>query len=335
VIPQQEFTYVQVDAGQGVFTWKDYNENGIQELDEFEVAQFQDEADYVRILLPNQVFLKIRENKFSQILTLNPKSWSTKEGFLKVLSHFYNQTSYVIDRKVKRKNDTFNINPFQDAGEDQLGLTLNFRNALFYNRGKQHYTTSYTYLSTSSNNLLSLGLQENQITSHQLKFNHKFAESWLFNLNGAMGKTKSTSENFKSRNYELDSYEANPKISYLLSTNTRFDVFYKFLNKENLLGNKEALKQQKLGFSFSHSNAEKISINGEFNYIDNNFKGSAFSPVAYQILEGLQPGVNFTWRLLFQKRITKYLDANLSYLGRDSKNSKTIHTGSIQLRAYF
>ncbi len=335
VIPQQEFTYIQVDAGQGVYTWNDYNENSIQELDEFEVAQFQDEADYVRILLPNQVFLKIRENKFSQIVTLNPQAWSSKEGFLKVLSHFYNQTSYVIDRKVKRENDTFNINPFGDAGDDQLGLTLNFRNALFYNRGKQHFTTSYTYLSTSSSNLLSLGLQENDITSHQFNFNHKLGESWLANLKGASGTTKSTSENFESRNYNLDSYEINPKISYLLNNKTRFNIFYQFLNKENSLGGMEALKQQNLGFSFSYANAEKISINGEFNYIDNGFTGSAFSPVAYQILEGLQPGVNYTWRLLFQKRITKYLDANLSYFGRDSQNSKTVHTGSIQLRAYF
>jgi hypothetical protein len=335
VIPQQEFTYVQVDPGNGIYTWNDYNENGVQELEEFEVAQFQDEAIYVRILLPNQVFLKIRENKFSQIVTLNPQSWSGKVGFLKVLSHFYNQTSYVIDRKVRRRNDSFNVNPFKDGGDDQLGLTLNFRNALFFNRGKQHYTTSYTYLTTSSNNLLSLGLQENKLRSHQINFNHKFWESWLLNLKGTFGGNESTSQNFESRNYRLNSYEISPKISYLLNTQTRFDVFYKFLNKDNSLGKMEALNQQNLGCSFSYNNAEKISINGEFNYIDNKFTGSAFSPVAYQILEGLQPGINYTWRLLFQKRITKYLDANLSYFGRDSKTSKTIHTGSVQLRAFF
>ena len=174
VIPQQEFTYVQVEPGNGVYTWNDYNNNGIQEIDEFEVAQFQDEADYVRVLLPNQVFLKIRENKFSQILTLNPQSWSTKNGFKKFISHFYNQTSYVIDRKVKRKNEGFNVNPFQDSGSDQLGLISNFRNAIFYNRGKQHFTTSYTYISSSSSNLLSLGLQENKLGSHQINFSHKF-----------------------------------------------------------------------------------------------------------------------------------------------------------------
>jgi hypothetical protein len=335
VIPQQEFTYVQVEPGNGIYTWKDYNENGVQELDEFEVAQFQDEATYVRILLPNQVFLKIRENKFSQTLTLNPQSWSNQTGIRKLLSHFYNQTSYVIDRKVRRRNDSFNVNPFRDGGDDQLGLTSNFRNALFYNRGKQHFTTSYTYLTTSGSNLLALGLQENKLQSHQVNFNHKFWESWLLNLKGALGNNESTSQNFTSRNYSLDSYEVSPKISYLLNTQTSFDVFYKFLNKDNSLGEMEALKQQNLGFSFSYNNAEKISVNGEFNYINNDFTGSAFSPVAYQILEGLQPGVNYTWRLLFQKRITKYLDANLSYFGRDSKSSKTIHTGSVQLRAFF
>jgi len=335
VIPQQEFTYIKTDAGQGVYTWIDYNNNGVQELEEFEVAQFQDQAEYIRILLPNQVFLKIRENKFSQILTLNPQNWSNKEGFKKVLSHFYNQTSYVLDRKVKRKKDGFNINPFEDGGNDQLGLTLNFRNALFFNRGKQHLTTSYTFISTSSDNLLATGLQRSELKSHQLNFNHKFWESWLLNLKGATGSNKSLSENFANRNYRLDSYEFNPKISYLLSQQTRFDVFYEFKNQDNQLGEMEKLNQQTLGFSFAYTNAEKVSINGEFNYIDNKFEGSAFSPVAYQMLEGLQPGTNFTWRLLFQKRITKYLDANLSYFGRKSETTKTVHTGSIQLRAYF
>lgn len=120
-----------------------------------------------------------------------------------------------------------------------------------------------------------------------------------------------------------------------MNRQTRFDVFYQFMNEENALGDREQLVQQKVGTSFAYNNVEKLSISGEFNYIDNQFEGSAFSPVAYTMLEGLQPGTNFTWSLLFQKRITKYLDANLSYLGRKSESSKTIHTGTIQLKAFF
>jgi hypothetical protein len=335
VIPQQEFTYVKVEPGEGIFTWIDYNNDGIQDLEEFEIAQFADEAEYIRILLPNQVFIKITENKFSQIVTLNPRSWENTAGFKKFLSHFYNQTSYILNRKVKRKNDAFNINPFEEGGNNQLGLVLNFRNALTFNRGKQKYTTSYTFISTSSNNLLSLGLQKNRLKSHQLNFIHKFKESWLANFKGSLGSIESESENFTSRNYSLETGTIAPKISYLLNSHTRFDAFYGFLTKDNTIGELERLNQQKLGFSFAYSNAQKISINGDFNYIENDFTGSAYSPVAYQMLEGLQPGTNFTWTLLLQKRITKYLDANVSYFGRKSKTTKTVHTGSIQLRAFF
>lgn len=335
VIPQQEYTYVKTDPGQGVYMWIDYNNNGIQELDEFEVAQFPDQAEYIRVLLPNQIFIKIRQNKFSQTLTLNPQSWSQESGFKKVLSHFYNQTSYLLDRKIKRQNDGFHLNPFKDGGEDQLGLVLNFRNVLFFNRGKQRYSSSYTFLSTSSDNLLATGLQRNDLNSHQVNFNHKMFDSWLLNLKGSLDQNKSFSENFPTRNFHIKTKEAAPKMSYLLNLQTRFDFFYNYKKKQNILGAQESLNQQTLGLSFAWSNAEKFSINGEFNYIENRFKGSAYSPVAYQMLEGLQPGTNFTWRALFQKRITQYLDFNLLYYGRKSQTSKAVHTGSVQLRAYF
>jgi hypothetical protein len=53
------------------------------------------------------------------------------------------------------------------------------------------------------------------------------------------------------------------------------------------------------------------------------------------MLEGLQAGQNLTWRLLLQKNLTQFLDINLNYQGRKSQSSQTIHTGNIQLRAYF
>ena len=57
-LPQQEYTYVEVEPGMGNYKWIDINGNNIQELEEFELAQFQDEGLYIRVFLPNQIYLK-------------------------------------------------------------------------------------------------------------------------------------------------------------------------------------------------------------------------------------------------------------------------------------
>ena len=67
----------------------------------------------------------------------------------------------------------------------------------------------------------------------------------------------------------------------------------------------------------------------------NKFNGNEFSAVGFQMLEGLQTGQNVTWRALLQKNITSILDINLNYQGRKSERNATIHTGNVQLRAYF
>ncbi|MDO5978512.1 hypothetical protein [Flavivirga spongiicola] len=335
-LPQQDFTYVEVEAGQGTYTWIDYNENGIQELEEFEIAQFQDQGKYIRVLLPNRVFIKTHQNRLSQTLTINPSQWAVSEHKSKKFwSHFYNQTSYLIDRKIKRDGNSFDLNPFKNSEDNQLGLQLNFRNVLFFNRGKQRYTTSYTYLDNTTRNILSIGFIENGLKSHQFNFNHKIAESWLINMLSSFSINESISENFVSKNYNFEETRLNPKLSYLFNDNSSFDVFYQHASKDNTIGGLESLKQQKYGVSFTLANSQKSAINGEFNYFSNVYNGNPNTPVAYQMLEGLQPGKNFTWTLLAQKKLTTFLDLNLSYFGRKTETSKTIHTGSIQLKAYF
>lgn len=335
-LPQQDFTYVEVDPGKGTYTWIDYNQNGIQELEEFEIAQFQDQGKYIRVLLPNRMYIKTHQNRLSQTLTINPSQWAVNDNASKKFwSHFYNQTSYLIDRKIKNTGNNFNLNPFQADADNQLGLQLNLRNVLFFNRGKQHYTTSYTFLSNKSRNVLSIGFLESSLKSHQFNFNHKIEESWLMDLSSAFDTNSSASENFSSKNYNFNEQRYNPKLSYLFNDNSRFDVFYQYTSTKNTIGNLESLKQQKYGVSFTLSNNQKGAINGEFNYFSNNFVGNPNTPVSYQMLEGLQPGKNFTWSLLAQKKLTKFLDLNLSYFGRKTETSKTIHTGTVQLKAYF
>ena len=334
-IPQQEFTYLEVEAGQGVYAWNDYNNNGLQELQEFEIAPFPDQAKYIRIFLPNQIFVKTHQNKFSESVTLNPNQWQNKKGLKKILSYFYNQTSFLIDRKIVRNGDNFDLNPFSTSEDRLLGLSTSFRNSFYYNRGKQKHSVTYTYTLNRAKNLLSVGSQESDNSSHQIQYDYLLQKYWLFSFTGKTVKTETVVENYTARNFTILGYQLAPKISYLFSQNASWDIFYEFQNKKNQIGQLESLKQTRVGTSFTYSSEKKLTMNGEFSLYENTFIGDAISPVAFQMLEGLQPGKNMTWRLLIQKNLTQYLDININYQGRKSETSQTIHNGNIQLRAYF
>lgn len=334
-IAQQDFTYLEVDAGRGVYTWNDYNGNGIQELQEFEVAPYPDLAKYVRVYLPNQLFVRTHQNRFSQSLTLNPQQWQNEAGIRKLLSHFYNQSSYLIERKIARNGGNFDLNPFSQTEDNLLGINTNFRNSLFYNRGKQDHSLTYTFIRNRARSLLNVGSQENSNSTHQLQYAHLLEKTWLFSGNAQTLQSSSYSENYSSRNYEIKGYLAGPKVSYIFSRNASWDLFYEYRQKQNTIGESEMLNQHRLGTSFSYASEKGFTSSGEFSLYKNDFSGSALSPAAYQMLEGLLPGQNLTWRLLLQKNLTQFLDVNINYQGRKSETSKTIHTGSVQLRAYF
>lgn len=333
-IAQQEFTYLEVEPGQGVYMWNDYNNNGIQELQEFEVAPFSDQAKYVRVFLPNQVFIRTHQNKFSQSLNFNGLVWQNETGLKKLLSYFYNQSSFLIERKIRRDATTFDLNPFSNH-ENSIGLNNSFRNSLFYNRGKQKHSIIYTYLNNKVKNLLNIGSQETALFSHQFQYNHLLAKTWLVQFQSSIGNTTTESENYSSRNFDINNYTIYPKLSYLFSKNASWDVFYEYKNQKNQILALESLEQNRIGSSFSFNSEKGFTINGEYSFYNNNFNGNSLSPVAFQMLQGLQSGKNSVWRLLLQKNITKYLDININYQGRKSETSKTIHNGNIQLRAFF
>ncbi len=334
-IARQEFTYLEVQPGLGVYTWIDYNQNGIQELQEFEIAPFPDQATFIRVFLPNQTYVKTHQNRVSQSLTINPMSWQNEKGLKKALSYFYNKSSYVIERKIERNGSNFDLNPFATTETNLLGLNTSFRNSLFYNRGKQRHSVTYTFTQNQVKSLLSIGAQESKNVAHQLQYAHLVQKTWLFTLASKSVNTSLSSSSYASKNFEVQAYEVNPKISYLFDKNASWDLFYEYQNKENQLGDREQLNQNRFGTSFCYASGSQLTLNGEFSLYQNKFVGDFQSPVAFQMLEGLQPGKNMTWRLLVQKNLTEYLDINLNYQGRKTETSQTIHTGNIQLRAYF
>jgi hypothetical protein len=334
-VARQEYVYIKTEPGLGFYTWIDYNSDGVQDFDEFEIAEFQDQANYLRVPKPNLRFLATQSAKFRQGVNLNFNQWKTKNGIKKALSHFSNESFLSIENEQSRIGNSFNFNPFNFNEEKLIALNFSLRNSLAYNKNLQKYSTTYTYGKLSNKQQYFIGTQSNNSKTHQIDFVHKFADFWLFELMGKFSENDLQTENFNNRNYIIKGTGIQPKISYLYNQNNKLTAFYQYKNKENILQDFEELNQQKFGLEYLYLSDEKSQITANVNVFLNDFKGDTNSPVAYQMLEGLQAGKNYTWNLLLNRKLNSFLNLNLSYLGRKSENSKTIHTGNVQLRAIF
>ena len=144
---KKEFSFVEVQPGQGTHAYiGDLNGNGVKDLNEFEVAAFQDQATFIKVFTPTNDFVRTYTNQFNQGLFLRPETkWGSKKGVKKLISRFSNRTNYRVSRKVSDKLDYYN--PFIGNIADTTLVTLNlgFLNTIYFNRTGTKFGTQFTF----------------------------------------------------------------------------------------------------------------------------------------------------------------------------------------------
>lgn len=335
---KKEFSYIEVQPGQGTHAYiGDLNGNGVKDLNEFDIAAFQDQATFIKVFTPTNDYVRTYTNQFNQGLFLRPEAqWGSKKGFKKLVSRFSNRTNYRVSRKVSNKDNYFN--PFVGDIADSTLVTLNygFLNTIYFNRTGTKFGTDFTFQDNRSRSLLTNGIESRQTLNRALKTRWNITRVYTITLLGANGIKTNLSEFFSNRNYYLNIYEIEPKFSVQPSVKFRASVFYNLEQKINdtIYGGEELISQT-LGTELRYNVASKGSFRATFSYIKNEFTLTNNSALAYEMMEGLQPGTNMTWELNYQQNLSQHMQLSLNYNGRVSNDSPVIHTGGVQVRAFF
>ena len=335
---KKEFSFVEVQPGQGTHAYiGDLNGNGVKDLNEFEVAAFQDQATFIKIFTPTNDYVRTYTNQFNQGLFLRPETqWSDKKGMKKLISRFSNRTNYRISRKVSDKLDYYN--PFIGNIEDTSLVTLNlgFLNTIYFNRTGTKFGTDFTFQDNRDRSLLTNGIESRKNLSRALKIRWNITRMYTINLLTSNGTKSNVSEFFSNRNYELSIVEIEPKLSFQPNVKFRASILYNYKEKTNneYYGGEELISQ-KIGGELRYNVAAKGSFRATYNYIQNQFSLTNNASLAYEMLEGLQDGENMTWELVYQQNLSKYMQLSINYNGRKSNETPVIHTGGVQIRAFF
>lgn len=115
---------------------------------------------------------------------------------------------------------------------------------------------------------------------------------------------------------------------------TKIEFSYKYSQKENLLSIEQS-KNHNIGIDLNYGIMNKGNLQIKANYLNIDFNANESSSLAYEMLDGLKRGNNSTWNIGYQQKLEGNIELTLFYNGRYSESFKIIHTGSIQLRAYF
>jgi len=336
---KKEFSYVEVQAGQGVYVWTDYNLNGVQELNEFDIAMFQDQANYIRVFTPTNEYIKTYTNQFREVINFQPAVlWSNKKGWQKFVARFSDRMVYRVEHKTISTDPQKSYNPFYNNIKDTSLLTINsnIRNTIYFNRTHPVFGLEIDYQKNYNKMLMVTGFETRTQEIYSTVFRWNITRKIMLNTKGTIGDKTNTSEYFSSKNYALSQFSVKPKISIQPGTTYRFSLSYMYSVKQNQLSiDKEKAVIHDIGMEFKWNMPEKGNIMLKANYIEIAYNANENTSLAYEMLQGLKPGKNITWNIGYQRSIGKNMQLSIMYDGRKAGENKIVHLGSMQLRAYF
>lgn len=334
--PKREYTFVEVEPGIGVYTWNDYNSNGIQELDEFEIAVFADEANFIQVFVPTDEYIQSNLTNFNYSLGLNPKViWHDEKGFPGFVGRFAAQSSLQMTRKVLDDQSFAAYNPFALI-DDSLLVSSNvyWLNTLYFNRSGNKFGIDYSYLRNFSKQVITVGPESRGKDEHKITMRYKIAKPIIINGTYSIGNKSLISEGFTSKNYNIPYQVIEPKITFIKGSVFRTSVYYQYTTSSNNEGG-ELLSSNELTFDLRYNVVAKSTITTKFSYIAIVFDGIEDSPVGYAMLEGLNNGNNILWNVSIDRKLSQLLQLTASYEGRKTGDNAITHVGRLQMRAIF
>jgi hypothetical protein len=339
---KREFTYLEVPSGQGFYTWKDYNSDSIKQLNEFEIAIFQDEKRYIKIYTPTNQYVKAKYAQYNQTFVINPRAyWNGNDlkKYQKVCNLFYLQSALQLNNRYIGNNGLAQYNPFRNEPNDTLLISSNSSSihTIYLNKFSNKWNIDFTQSTINNKTLLNYGIDTRTNKEKSLRGNYTINKSIQASLQLKTGTKLFSSLFLDNRNYKIDFKNISPSVSYIFNKNKcRLQFLYKYDERKNiLLVDGEKAIANALSSDFTFNTVNKGTLRSSFSYTNISYNANANTTIGYTMLDGLQRGKNMVWTISIDRRISKSIEMNIEYNGRQSENVDIIHSGRASLRALF
>ncbi|MBO7628993.1 MAG: hypothetical protein J6S87_03480, partial [Bacteroidales bacterium] len=189
-------------------------------------------------------------------------------------------------------------------------------------------------MANQSASVLYYGLESMKLRHQELVFRSEIAKILILKSLCKYSVKENRVDGFVGRDFQIAAHYLQQAVTLNFDFGLSLSVTGEVGYKRNQLS-VETANRYKGEFDATYRMKQRGAVDLRLQYINILYKGSVDGSVAYEMLDGLTAGHNFLWDLTYQTRIFEYLQLNLQYEGRVTDNGKLIHTGFLQLKAFF
>ncbi|MEM9895768.1 MAG: hypothetical protein AAF789_05315, partial [Bacteroidota bacterium] len=162
---QREFVFLPVNTGQGTHTWRDTNEDGVQDLNEFFEAINPDERNFVKIFTPTDEYISAFQTFYLHTIDASlPTTWARAGGLKRFIGKLSLNVNFNTNFKTISSDYAKRLVPFNVKLSDPelLSSQDSKRYTLFFNRNRRGFAADVSYQEIDRKQLLSQGFENTE-----------------------------------------------------------------------------------------------------------------------------------------------------------------------------
>ncbi len=343
-VAQKQVAYIEVYPGQGDYEWIDADSNGVQSLDEFQYSINPNRSNfYVRILIPSAQLFPTTALNFSGNFKIDlKKAWKrTESPLLEIVRNTSSITNFRVAQKKAAGSqfDSYLVSLGDVFGDTTLlDAQYTFRQDIYFFRNDPVGDLKFSYGDNKNKLFLVSGNETRSLRYWGTEQRLNFGKSKSIENEFQIGNKRSEAAQFDSRSFDIDYWEVKPSINFQLSRKLRLTTGYEFKHKVNSSDSTETkttVNMHKLSLDAKWNLKDRNNIFGKVELVQVGQRGDAGFSAEYELRESLQPGLNAIWQVFSTIYLSKALELGITYDGRAAIDKKTLHTGRVQLKAFF
>lgn len=324
---QRQFAYFEVPAGQGYYTWIDFNENKVQEVSEFVETPFRDQARFVRLLLPTGAFIRAQSVEWNGSLHYRLKNKRETVFFSNRLGWNY----------LGRNTFSSSFNRYLPFTENLQSDAIIAANALLRNQAEiegARWSVQYTTLFRGNKNFFGQGPELRNVQTHTLFHRRDLGTAWQLRATADKKLHKNQSAVQPANNFAYSGLSAEPQILWQLNTRMRIAVSGK---KEwsDSIGGKRLADRSEISATVTRSIGSTGMLDLRFTRIDFTYNAQPNTALAFDVMQGFTPGKNYRFNAEIRMSAANNVQILLNYEARKTANVGIIHIGRAEARYLF